>query len=508
MDPSMLLAFGQLGTSAVPAVTGIMDRLSTRFSPYLGGARDYYTNQFYNSYQNNPYGDVFSGYGGMFGTGADGSPVLPPEAMAYAMYGQLGNSPFAPSMQGMQQLSMQGAPQVQNAVAPMSNLLGYGDMGFQQPGGQVPAMAPNVAPMTNFQGMGNPNPGNPLNVNIPSQYPSVGVQGPNIMDQAIRGMIENRMNPQQPQAAAPQAPQRPSGQGGGYPQGWGGGPSGGAVGGGAQGRMSAPGPNKGGDVQSMPMAASSAAPAGAQAKPAVPMGQSPQGGTPSPYAGTQSLPQRLFAQGVSMTPEVQQNLMSRASDTLTAGAQSQQRQIRDSLPSGSLRSGQASRMAFDAEQNRVNQIANTRRDIGTQAAMQNFQDLTNTANMQFGMNRDLSNQIMQQNAFNQGVYNNNFGNSMGLLNQMATMGGSEQARQMDIWNRMTGQYMQGVNYPNQYLDRAAQLEMARITPSPMATFPASSFAAPQMQGGGGGGGSDYGWLMPLAGAAGSYMGSR
>lgn len=677
MDPfTLLMGMGQMGLSAIPAMTGLYDRFVTRTSPYVEQARDFYANQFNQMSGNNPYGDPYSAWGGMFGTRQDGSPIGAPEAMGYSMFDQLNMySPQQAAMDNYGQLAQMQAPPVMDATRGMANLLGYGDVGFRQPQAQFnPAQAETARP-TNFTNNAGPASGG-------QQL----VPGPDLGDELVRFGLQQFMNGNQQQSAAASPlpvnnlmppPQQSTGAfNGGYDDyygasGYGGGfravspgdlsqwtkgrdmtPSGGAS------RPMGPGDvwkDDGIRTSSGTMAQTLTKPFPNPSAPSAsvpPTGQPPTNGQPGfpsnkppgpqPYqaperqegmptnlpmlppppnmqSGAQSNPMQLFQNPyaneswlldalernpyahqtgllnaleqnpyaretellgnleqaptaqrtdlvnqieqnpVSMGQDVQNMIFNRAADQMSRGTEGMERQIRNQAQ-GSGATGAHQRRLFDLEQNRQKQLSDLQRDIGIQAASTNFNDLqrsaglvqgvnqaqfgdltnvanllqgvnqnqfgnlantagmmqgvnqqqfqnlgntagmmqdvnqqqfgnlANTANMQFGMEQGLGQMMNQQNAMNQGAYNNQFGNMGRIIDQLANYGNSDLQRQLGLWGNLTGQQLGGMAYPNAFLDQALRTELARITPSPIAQFPAAAFP----QGGGGGGGSQGG----------------
>lgn len=123
--------------------------------------------------------------------------------------------------------------------------------------------------------------------------------------------------------------------------------------------------------------------------------------------GRTQLLQQLLANPTSFTPQVQQQIMQGLTGQADLNLQGQMRSINeDAAARGLSQSGipiQSGMQAYDA---RNSNLMDAQRQLGSQAALQNFQDMGNTANLalnqqtQMGQNA-MNYQQMQNNQFNE-----------------------------------------------------------------------------------------------------------
>jgi len=224
---------------------------------------------------------------------------------------------------------------------------------------------------------------------------------------------------------------------------------------------------------------------------------------------------------VSMDQNVQNTAMGYMGDALSAGTSAMQRQARDSMQPGSIRSGAAAARIGNIDAQRQGDIANARKEISVQAAKQNFQDKIQTTNtlqgfnqqnlqnlqqgagFEFGVQNALANNMNQMNAANQGAYNQNFANQGRVIDQMANYGNADQQRINQLFGQIAGQQNQGINYANPYLNSVIQAQLARITPSQGTSMQFS----PQYSTGGQSTGGNNDWMSALAMAGGQWAGA-
>jgi len=81
------IEFMGMGMGMIPLLTGLQDRQQMLTDPLAQMMQQYQIQRFNQSQNQNPYGDPWNSWGGMFGTGAGGQPVGFGEAQARSMFG-------------------------------------------------------------------------------------------------------------------------------------------------------------------------------------------------------------------------------------------------------------------------------------------------------------------------------------------------------------------------------------------------------------------------------------
>lgn len=165
---SMLLGLGQMGMSgmqnasntalgSIPLALSVADRFRARMDPDMRRYGEILRGRYNDSAAQNPYGDIYSGWGGMFGQHDDGSNIGAGEGQARAIQQMMGQNPMGPTLQNYQQLAQMQRPAMADTTAGLSSLMGHPSQ-FANNGGYVqPTMAPasinaQAATNTNFSG--------------------------------------------------------------------------------------------------------------------------------------------------------------------------------------------------------------------------------------------------------------------------------------------------------------------------------------------------------------------
>lgn len=560
VDPLTLLSMmgsmgantGSMALGAVPLVTSLIDRYRTSSDP-LVNMTGYNALRQYNQALGgmNPYGDALGGWGGMFGQRSDGSNVGVGEANAYALMNMLNQSPSTAALQNYQQLSGYQAPQLADATSGMSNLLGRPSQ-FQGTGNQSPSFtpqAPTVETGTNFSGAAPQNSQySPLSVygggyNLPPSlasnlpigniaqsvlrqapgmagmlYRGANAIAPNLVGGLLgarentRGPVENLLGidfPPMVQNAISRLQQRNQNRGSGKM-----GPQPAVMPQPATGRNRYGGNT--GMLSVMPKAASTGMPAAnasggqlptqtASAPP--PMLNAAPGAAQGPSAAFSqpNLYQQVLGNPMSLTPQVQQQIYQRGKQNIDAESAALGRSAREGLAQqGMLNSGVGANRMMELQQNRLGALSNLNRDIGIEAARTNFGDLMNSAGMQLGAEQALGNLALQQNAQQQGQFQQGFQNQGNIIDRMNQAGMQGQQNQLGLWSQLQQLANLSRQYPQQYLNQALALRQYQLQPTgvqsgPMYVGTTQNPAA--YSGGGGGGGSSSGDLWSALGAA-------
>lgn len=229
---------------------------------------------------------------------------------------------------------------------------------------------------------------------------------------------------------------------------------------------------------------------------------------------------QLMANPQSFTPQVIQDLLRTGETDINQQAMGQKRQMLEAAAPGTAGGGVMGRQMFDLETGRQNAMTQLGRDVRTQAALQNFQDLMGVsglqagteqslaglglqgrqgaANLQFGAEQALADQMLRENTLRQQMYNTDFSNMGRMVDSTAQFGAADQTRRMQLWQQLQGLMNQGLGLPDYYLDRAMQREAARLMPSAVSQMPATAFGAGGGYGGysGGSGGNGFADAMP------------
>ncbi len=224
-------------------------------------------------------------------------------------------------------------------------------------------------------------------------------------------------------------------------------------------------------------------------------GQAPQG---------QSLLQQVFANPTSLSPQIQTDMYRRGATQFDLQNQSLLRNMRNEAgAAGTLGSGALNQNMLQANEQNIMNRGNLQRDIGIEAARTNFGDLLNSANLQLGAESALANQQLQQNAQNQGVYQQNFQNQGRIFQDAYQAQGQDQQRQLDILSQMTGLPLAQMGLTQDMISRLLQARMGQLSPSSLG---GGTSIIPAGGGGGGGGSGGAEWSQMLGSLAGYGLG--
>lgn len=165
---SMLLGLGQMGMSgmqnasntalgSIPMFLSVADRMRARYNPDMRRYGEILRGRYNDSTTMNPYGDIYSGWGGMFGYHDDGSAIGAGEGQARAIQQMMGQNPMTPTLQNYQQLAQMQRPAVADTTAGLSSLMGHPSQFANNGGYTQPTMSPasinaQAATNTNFNG--------------------------------------------------------------------------------------------------------------------------------------------------------------------------------------------------------------------------------------------------------------------------------------------------------------------------------------------------------------------
>lgn len=230
------------------------------------------------------------------------------------------------------------------------------------------------------------------------------------------------------------------------------------------------------------------------------------GGNPAQGGGaqapvSQSLLQQVFANPVSLTPQIQTDMYRRGATQYDLQNQNALRQMRNEAgAAGTLGGGALNQNMLQANEQNIMNRGNLQRDIGIEAARTNFGDLLNSANLQLGAENALAQQQLAQNAQNLGAYQNNFQNQARIFQDAYSAQGQDQQRQLQLLSQMTGLPLAQMGLSNDAIQRLIQARMGQLSPSSLGggtqVIPAG--------GGGGGGGSGGGDRSQMLGALAGY----
>lgn len=566
------LGLGNLLTGLIDPAIALADRFAFWNDPVLYGGTENAIARYNQLAGQNPYGDVMGGWGGQFGTYGDtGAPVGVGAASAYDLINMFGQSPYAGAVSDYQRMGQMERPWMADSTGGLSGLLGRSGSfagGYQNPmfSPTAPAMGGAMNPNAAYPGSG-----------ASGMKPLVDRYGNTLepyqgwMDDLVDLLAGGRSGggggSAQPSGGTPQR------TGGGAAQ-----PSGGAQspynmfngawfsGGGNSGAYSPATPSnanlpwlksaqpqsQGGmsiDAPRYAMGASNAQPPQypstqtTQMQPSAQKAQAPAaqssygyGAAPQAFQSYLANPMadvnaarstmasgpygQLMANPQSFTPQVIQDLLRTGETDINQQAMGQKRQMLDAAAPGTAGGGVMGRQMFDLETGRQNAMTQLGRDVRTQAALQNFQDLMGVsglqagteqslaglglqgrqgaAGLQFGAEQALADQMLRENTLRQQMYNTDFSNMGRMVDSTAQFGAADQTRRMQLWQQLQGLMNQGMSLPDYYLDRAMQREAARLMPSAVSQMPATAFGAGGGYGGysGGSGGNGFADAMP------------
>lgn len=182
---------------------------------------------------------------------------------------------------------------------------------------------------------------------------------------------------------------------------------------------------------------------------------------PSIDSGRVAILQQLLANPQSFSPQVQQQIMQGLTDTSNQQLQGQMRGINeDAAARGLSMSGIPVAMGQQAYDTSNANLMNAQRQLGSQAALQNFQDMGNTANLALNQQTQMGqNQLAYQNMQNQ-MFDSDRNYNTNLANQQYQLGSNGQNSQLsmlsNLLNQSTGAQSTGLNQLSQLMNLLGQ----------------------------------------------------
>jgi len=448
------------GLSAIPLGMSAIQSLRMALNPNLRRYQNYVTDQFEQANENNIYGNPYE-LGGMFGADSIGG-----AASSYLGSQMNAGAPQVTSMQNMANIANMQGPTLVDSTSGMRSLLGAGPSGLEQPA-QATLAVPTVAATPTAD------PSVPL-----EQSPTTELGGRFPGLERLRTLASNV-------------------RGG---EGSGSGSGGGSLGnmfGGAMGllalrrRMN----NRLDGIDNpyvqfwrdslTPGRGKSAPSGGARGRDGEVLDSYAKGTTYVPQTGNYKLHQgeavvkanenpynpsapvnnnvRTYLNSPLTYNEQTLNAMiGRGKGTIDTATAGTQRRLRDLAAGGGMNAGAYNANFMNTELSRLGQLAANTRDVGITAAQQNAEDLRNAATFQFGAENALANQTMAENQFRNQVFNENRNFSAGANNAINdyALGANEYGN--SIFDRLLSMAQAGSQFPNSFLSRAIQMQLARI----------------------------------------------
>lgn len=246
--------------------------------------------------------------------------------------------------------------------------------------------------------------------------------------------------------------------------------------------------------------------------------QGTTGQTPVPPApidqGRVDLVQNLLANPESMSQAWQDVANKQFADQYDAQNQDMMRQARERLGASGLGdSGIAQDQAFRAGLARQSNLLGAKRDIAQQAALTNFNDRQQVANLALQHQLGIGNLGLQNAAFQNDVFNSDRNYQTQLANMMMNFGMQGQGQQSNLLGQLGGLVGSGLGYNDQLLNliygqgmqRYASPDVSAVQQYSYAPNPYLDYLSAQNQGGGG---SDMSGLYGALGSAvGGFAGS-
>lgn len=240
-------------------------------------------------------------------------------------------------------------------------------------------------------------------------------------------------------------------------------------------------------------------------------GQDTQG--PAPIdAGRVDLVQNLLNNPESMSQEWQRIANQQVADTYDSNNADLRRQLQERMGAAGLGdSGILQDQLFRGDLARQATLAGEGRNIAQQAALTNFNDRQQVANLALQHQLGIGGLGLQNAEFQNSMYNQDRQYQMQLAQMMANLGGQAQQQQSSLLGQLGGLIGSGLGYNDQLLNliygqgmqRYADPNVSAVPQTGYAPNPYLDFLASQNQGGGGGDGSSWSdW-----GAAGQAVGS-
>lgn len=469
-----------IGSSLVPMVSNLYQGYQLRHDDLLNEVARQGIERYNDILNRNPYGDPLSGWGGMFGYNADGTPVGFGQAQAGALNQMLGYGGGNQALQNYAALAGAQGPVLSDATAGLRALMGYDGtpQGYQtgmpiQPGYQNPQAG------TQFSGSqgnaGYPQGQNPYQLDPALAEPRFGW-----LDRVMDGSWQNAG----PQAPSPAQQYSPGGFTGRPGSGMGNMGSGfrGSTNGQMPYRKDLPQDSAAGFQQAprggprVPAAQTSGVstrlPMGgrqpnAQQPTQTPVQQNPVGAT----TGGQSMSaapnayQQLLQSPMAYTPQFQQQLYDQGKANIDLESQALQRQMRTQAgQAGAMDTGAFRQAQYQAGQDRLGALRQLQTDIGTRAAETNFGNLLSSAGLQGQMEQALAGLGLQQNQQRLGAYQQGVENTGRIIDQMYNIGQGSQQQQMALWDRIAALGRQGMQLPMDYLSQIEQRRFNQLAP--------------------------------------------
>lgn len=556
MDPMMLMGLLQMGMGgmqsatntamgSIPMLVSMWDRVRARTDPLMRQLGGVIADRYNQSVTENPYGDPYGAWGGMFGEHDDGSAIGFGEAQARAIQAMMGANPAASTIENYMQLAQAQRPEVSNTAANLDSFMGRTPQESSYRQVHADVKAPDAAAYTrsNFEGAPAPrdNSSQTVDPRLASGGPLARLMG---AAQLSGGATAGGGN----QGATggnglmshilPALLQANQSYNGGY---------------GTGGLM------RHAAGQRFPMLAQ-ALPSFAvgtnyvphdmvakihQGEMIVPASQNPmakagaawnnvpqggvsggmnsqgggvsggmQGGAPAQAQNPQSLMQQIIAQGgQAITPQMQQQMVTAGTDNLQNeyGAMQRQAYNQNAMMGGVGGMVPQSEMSmFLAGKGNA-----LKRDVGIQAANTNWQSLLGGAGLQLQGEQAATQANQWQQQFEQNLYNQDISQWANIFNAINAAGQQGQGQQLGLWDRLQQLGQQGINQSTPFLSNLMNLAQWRISPSgvqagPMQTggmgIPFYGGGGGGYGGGGGGGGGGQSWDQ-LASALGYWAGS-
>lgn len=227
--------------------------------------------------------------------------------------------------------------------------------------------------------------------------------------------------------------------------------------------------------------------------------QGTSGQTPVPPApidqGRVDLVQNLLANPESMSQAWQDLANKQFADQYDAQNQDMMRQARERLGASGLGdSGIAQDQAFRAGLARQSNLLGAKRDIAQQAALTNFNDRQQVANLALQHQLGIGQLGLQNAAFQNDVFNGDRNYQTQLANMMMNFGMQGQGQQSNLLGQLGGLVGSGLGYNDQILNliygqgmqRYASPDVSAVQQYSYAPNPYLEYLSAQNQGGGGG----------------------
>lgn len=188
------------------------------------------------------------------------------------------------------------------------------------------------------------------------------------------------------------------------------------------------------------------------------------GGVPvAPTAQPHSLLQDVFANPMSLTPEIQQQIINRGTDSLTNnyGAMARGAWDRSAAMGGAGANPNMAALNFGL----AGGVSDINRDVGIESARTNYGDLLNAAGLQWGATRDTAQQALQQQALDQGLYTQDQSSMGRIIDMMTNAQSGDINQQSSLWQMLNNLGTGGIQFPNTFLDRLRYGRMNQLVPN-------------------------------------------